>query len=52
MSDKEHIIRLLDAVPAYKYGYILAFMQGLMAGEELVFPDEEVPATPKTPSEQ
>lgn len=28
MSDKEKVIALLDQVPEYKMGYILAFVQG------------------------
>ncbi len=35
MSDKEKIISLLDHVPEYKFGYILAYIQGLTADEEL-----------------
>lgn len=34
MSDKEKIVRLLDDVPAYKMGYVLAYVQGLTADEE------------------
>ena len=29
MSDREKIVQLLDEVPAYKLGYILAYVQGL-----------------------
>ena len=32
MSDREKIVQLLDEVPAYKLGYILAYVQGLAAG--------------------
>lgn len=35
MSDKEKIISLLDSVPEYKIGYILAYIQGITADEEL-----------------
>lgn len=34
MSNKERIIELLEAVPEYKLGYILAYIQGLTADEE------------------
>ena len=34
MSNKEKIISLLDSVPPYKMGYVLAFVQGLTADEE------------------
>ena len=34
MSNKEMIISLLDNVPEYKMGYILAYVQGIAADEE------------------
>ena len=34
MSNKERIIKLLDSVPNYKIGYILAYVQGIIADEE------------------
>lgn len=34
MSNKERIIELLDAVPDYKMGYVLAYVQGIAADEE------------------
>lgn len=34
MSTKEQVIALLDAVPAYKMGYILAYIQGITADED------------------
>lgn len=34
MSDKERIVQLLDDVPSYKLGYILAYVQGLAADED------------------
>ena len=34
MSKKEKIVQLLDWVPEYKLGYILAYMQGLTACED------------------
>lgn len=33
MSEKEKIVQLLDQVPEYKLGYILAYVQGLTAYE-------------------
>ncbi len=34
MSDKEKIIQLLDHIPGYKMGYVLAYVQGITADEE------------------
>lgn len=34
MSDRERAIQLLDAVPDYKIGYVVAYLQGMTAGEE------------------
>lgn len=34
MSNKEKIIQLLDRVPDYKMGYVLAYVQGITADEE------------------
>ena len=34
MSNKEKIIELLDSVPDYKMGYVLAYVQGITADEE------------------
>lgn len=34
MSDKEKIVQLLDSVPEYKLGYILAYVQGITADED------------------
>lgn len=34
MSDKEKIVQLLEDVPEYKLGYILAYVQGITADEE------------------
>ena len=34
MSNKEMIISLLDNIPDYKMGYILAYVQGIAADEE------------------
>lgn len=33
MSDKERCIELLDSVPEFKLGYVLAYLQGLTADE-------------------
>ena len=34
MSNKERIIELLDCIPDYKIGYVLAYVQGIAADEE------------------
>lgn len=34
MSNRERIIELLDSVPDYKMGYVLAYVQGIAADEE------------------
>ena len=34
MSNREKVISLLDSVPDYKMGYVLAFVQGLTIDEE------------------
>jgi hypothetical protein len=34
MSNKERIVELLDAIPDYKMGYVLAYVQGVAADEE------------------
>lgn len=34
MSSKEKVIELLDSVPDYKMGYVLAYVQGITADEE------------------
>ena len=34
MSDKERVTALLEYVPSYKMGYLLAYVQGLVADEE------------------
>lgn len=34
MSDKERCAALLEYVPPYKMGYVLAYLQGLTADEE------------------
>lgn len=34
MSNREMCVQLLDAVPEYKIGYVLAYLQGLTADEE------------------
>lgn len=34
MSNKDRIIELLDIVPDYKMGYVLAYVQGIAADEE------------------
>ncbi|MCD7746682.1 MAG: hypothetical protein LUI13_15625 [Lachnospiraceae bacterium] len=34
MSTKQQIIQLLDVIPDYKIGYVLAYVQGVAADEE------------------
>lgn len=34
MSNKEMVINLLDNIPDYKMGYVLAYVQGIAADEE------------------
>lgn len=34
MSNKEKVMELLDSVPDYKMGYVLAYVQGITADEE------------------
>ena len=33
MSNKERIIELLDVIPDYKIGYVLAYVQGVAADD-------------------
>lgn len=33
MSDREKVISLLESIPEYKIGYVLAYVQGLAADE-------------------
>lgn len=34
MSNKEKVMELLESVPEYKMGYVLAYVQGITADEE------------------
>ena len=34
MINKEQVISLLDKIPDYKMGYVLAYIQGITADEE------------------
>lgn len=34
MSNKEQLIQLIDKIPDYKIGYVLAYVQGITADEE------------------
>ncbi|MDE6913980.1 MAG: hypothetical protein K2P35_09830 [Lachnospiraceae bacterium] len=34
MSDREKVYQLLDTVPDYKIGYVVAYLQGITDGEE------------------
>ncbi len=41
MSEKEQLLQLIDNMPDYKIGYILAYAKGLIATDiETVEPDE------------
>lgn len=33
MSDREKVYQLLDVVPDYKIGYVVAYLQGMTEGE-------------------
>lgn len=39
MSDRERAAALLEAVPDYKIGYVIAYLQGVTVGEDE--PNEE-----------
>lgn len=43
MSNKEKIVQLLDAIPDYKMGYVLAYIQGIAADEESDKDEEYTP---------
>ncbi len=45
MSDKERATALLEYVPPYKMGYVLAYLQGLTADEEVDIPNAETIAS-------
>ena len=34
MSNREKVIALLDSIPEYKIGYVLAYIQGLTADDD------------------
>ena len=34
MSEREQVIAMLDRVPEYKLGYVLAYIQGITADED------------------
>ncbi len=34
MSEREQAIQLLNAVPDYKMGYVIAYLQGAVIGED------------------
>ena len=40
MTDREQALQLLNAVPDYKLGYVLAYLQGVCAGEDV--PNEKI----------
>ena len=35
MSDRERAIQLLEYVPDYKISYVVAYLQGMTAGEDI-----------------
>lgn len=35
MSDRGKVYQLLDVVPDYRIGYVVAYLQGMTEGEEL-----------------
>ena len=35
MSNRDQCIQMLSDMPEYKIGYVLAYMQGLLADEEI-----------------
>ena len=41
MSNKERAIALLDQVPDYKMGYVLAYIQGMAAAAQLMGKEKE-----------
>ncbi len=41
MSNKDRIVNLLDTVPEYKLGYVLAYIQGIVADETAMVPNNE-----------
>ena len=41
MSNKDRIVNLLDTVPEYKLGYILAYIQGIVADETSMIPNAD-----------
>lgn len=53
MSNKEKIIELLESVPDYKMGYVLAYVQGITADEEAddIFCERMVENYEKAPDE-
>lgn len=34
MGNKERVVKLLDEIPDYKMGYVLAYVEGIAADEE------------------
>lgn len=34
MSEKERLLQLIEKVPGYKIGYVLAFVRGLLACDD------------------
>lgn len=44
MSNKERAVSLLNEVPEYKLEYVIAYLQGLIAGEVYDLPEDTVQA--------
>ena len=41
MSEKERVSTLLESVPDYKIGYVIAYLEGLIADETASVPNAE-----------
>ena len=41
MSKKEMALKLIDNVPEYMLGYVIAYIQGILAAEETEIPNAE-----------
>ena len=44
MSEKEQVVRLLDEIPEYKLGNVIAYIQGIIAGANNSLPKETMAA--------
>lgn len=41
MSEKERVSTLLESIPDYKIGYVIAYLEGLIADESASVPNAE-----------